>query len=142
MERERKTGICSTSPRKHCTGAVLPRKHCCARKHCTGVVFSHSALEITARACPVATEPSKPLLELVYFSFEIAALLSSGASERSKMQFCLTYLSFEVTALLRTVLSKRLRSVLTYLSFLRSHCTASHCALYNFTGVVRRHMRI
>ena len=70
------------------------------------------------RALEVTRTPSK--------SLEMPTLLRSGASERSKIQFCLTYVSFDVTALLRPVLSKRLRSVLTFLSFIRSHCTASN----------------
>ena len=43
-------------------------------------------------------------------------------------QFWLTYLSFGVAVLLRNVLSNRLYSVLTHLSFLQSRCAVSNCA--------------
>ena len=70
------------------------------RKHYTGVVFSHSALEVTAQACSIATGRSKSLLELAFWKHE-----------RSKMRLCLAYLSFEGTALLRTVLCTTSRAL-------------------------------
>ena len=53
-------------------------------------------------------------------------------------QFWLAYLSFGVAVLLRPVLSSRLCSVLTSLSFLRCRCTASNFTLLDFTCAVRR----
>ena len=136
-------------------------KALCAQNHRSSMLRRHCALEITARACSVATVRSKSLLE---FAFEATvrsksllahAYLFFGGTEsgkipaswplgtvRSKSQLERAYLFFGGTALLRLKHSHRLCSVLTYSFHLRRHCTASTCALYDSTGAVRRHMRI
>ena len=88
-----------------------------ARHHCSiMLLFSSETLVCFAQALE-ATVHSKSLLERAY-------------------------LFFGCTDLLRPTHSNRLCSVLTYSSHLRRHCTASNFTLIDFTGAVRRHMRI
>ena len=135
------------------------------RKHCAGEVFSHNALEVTAqafsvatgRSCSVATGRSKCLLELAFeateraksvlehasFSFEASRPLSAR-NHCSSMFF----LSSKALSSMLLFLSKALSTMLVVPSKSLSKslcfelCIASSCTLCDFTGAVRRHMRI
>ena len=110
---------CFDRIRKHCTGAVF------ARNHCPSVLRSHWALEMTARACSVATGRSKSLLELTFWPLGApnhCSSLLSGASEataRSKSVLEHASVSFEASERSKSLLERALKPL-----SVRNHCSS------------------
>ena len=129
-----------------------------ARNHCSSLLFGCWALEIIARACFLerltATERSKSVLEHASFSFEATerskCLLERASKPLSTRNHCSSMLLFHSKALSSMLLfpSKALSTLLLFPSRFLSKslcfelCIASSCTLCDFTGAVRRHMRI